>query len=254
VRVHKAKTPPKSIRYLLYADRRLPKISLRRMSVPVRKAKKAARSIRLKNPARATNSMRLPWAISPWAIVAGMTCLMTAAALVAARQPSHTADVASVHAQPDATTPRETLTLPVRVKTNKAVVPEASTTAVVAKTYSADASREKAPAMESTLKAATVEPTSKPEVQSLAPVTITGCLELDQETFWLKNTSGVAAPKSRGWRSGFLKKGPSPVELVDATNTLKLPNYIGQRVTASGVLTNRALRARSLQRVAASCG
>ncbi len=40
---------------------------------------------------------------------------------------------------------------------------------------------------------------------------------------------------------------------MDATNTLKLPNYVGQRVAATGMLMNREMRARSLQRAAASC-
>ena len=86
------------------------------------------------------------------------------------------------------------------------------------------------------------------------PVTITGCLELDEETFWLKDAAGVDAPKSRSWRSGFLKRRSSQIELVDAANTLKLPNYVGQRVAATGTLLNREMRARSLQRLAISCG
>ncbi len=86
------------------------------------------------------------------------------------------------------------------------------------------------------------------------PVTITGCLELDEATFWLKDAAGVDAPKSRSWRSGFLKRRSSQIELVDAANTLKLPNYVGQRVAATGTLLNREMRARSLQRLAISCG
>ena len=111
----------------------------------------------------------------------------------------------------------------------------------------------KTPAVESASKAAAVESTAKADVQNVAPVTITGCLDLDEETFWLKNTSGVDAPKSRSRRSGFLKKRPSRIEFVDATNALKLPNYVGQRVASTGMLTNREMRARSLRRVAASC-
>jgi len=116
-------------------------------------------------------------------------------------------------------------------------------------------SASKAPAIESasTPKAVAVESTPKTDAQNLAPVTITGCVELDEETFWLKGTSGSDAPKSRSWRSGFLKKRPSPIELVDAGHTLKLPNFVGQRVAATGVLMNREMRARSLQRVGASC-
>jgi hypothetical protein len=167
---------------------------------------------------------------------------MAAAALIAARQPSHRDDVASVDAQADANTPSEKVAMAARLET-KTVVSRTPATAV-AKTQ--------AVAAESVLKTA-VESTSKADVQNVAPVTITGCLELDEETFWLKGTSGVDAPKSRSWRSGFLKRRPSPIELVDAANTLKLANYVGQRVAATGILMNREMRARSLQRVGAAC-
>ncbi len=95
--------------------------------------------------------------------------------------------------------------------------------------------------------------TAKADVENVAPFTITGCLELDEEIFRLKDTTGVEAPKSRSWRSGFLKKRASPIELMDATNTLKLPNYVGQRVAVTGMFMNREMQARSLRPVAASC-
>jgi len=214
--------------------------------------------------------MRFPWAVSPRVIVLGVICVMAAAALIAARQPSHQGDVASVDAQLEANAPPEKVAVAARLETKRTVVSKAPATVAEAKPRTADASMKhtravesvkamgvesalKTPMVESTPKAAAVEPTSKADVQNLAPATITGCLELDEETFWLKDTSGVDAPKSWSWRSGFLKKRSSPIELVDATNTLKLAKYIGQRVAATGVLMNREMRARSLQRVAASC-
>ena len=118
----------------------------------------------------------------------------------------------------------------------------------------------KAPATETTAAAKTstapasveTKPTVEP-VKAMALVTITGCLALEKETFWLKEASGGDAPRSRSWRSGFLKKRPSSIKLVDATNALKLPNHIGQRVAATGTLMDREIRANSLRRVAASC-
>ena len=98
-----------------------------------------------------------------------------------------------------------------------------------------------------------VQPTAKADVESSPPVTITGCVELDEQTFWLTDTTGVDAPRARSWRSGFLKKRSSNIELVDASHALKLPSYVGQRVTATGILTKRELRAHSVQRIAASC-
>ena len=83
--------------------------------------------------------------------------------------------------------------------------------------------------------------------------TITGCLELDGETFRLKDTTGADIPKSRSWKSGFLKKGSASIDVVDAANSLHLANHIGQRVSVSGTLVDREMQVRSLRRVAASC-
>jgi hypothetical protein len=84
-------------------------------------------------------------------------------------------------------------------------------------------------------------------------VTITGCLEREAETFRLKDTSGSDAPKARTWKSGFLKKSAAPVEVVDGGNKAKLPSHVGQRVSVTGVLVDREMQLRSLQRVAPSC-
>ena len=128
-----------------------------------------------------------------------------------------------------------------RLETKKTLVskaPATKTTAAV-KTSTAPASVETKPTVES--------------VKATAPVTITGCLELEEKTFWLKDASGGDAPKSRSWRSGFLKKRPSSIKLVDAANALKLPSHVGQRVAATGTLIDREIRANSLRRVAVSC-
>jgi hypothetical protein len=86
-----------------------------------------------------------------------------------------------------------------------------------------------------------------------SPVTITGCLELDKETFRLKDTAGLDAPKSRSWKSGFLKKKTASIAIVDATNKVKLPNHVGERVEVTGMLVDREMQVRSLQRIATSC-
>lgn len=198
------------------------------------------------------------------AVLLAVICVMAAAALIAARQPSQRADVTTVDAQP------EQVAAAVRLDTTKTVASKAPAAAVAAKTHAADTtmgntpavesvgaltmeSAANAPTVESAAKAPAVEPKSTADVQNSAPVTITGCLERDEETIWLKDASGTDAPKSRSWRSGFLKKRSSPIELVDTADTLNLPNYVGQRVAATGMLLNREMRVRSLQRVAASC-
>ena len=51
MRAKKAKTPRRSLRYLLYADRALQRISLRRVSVRTKKTKKPTRTVRAKKTA-----------------------------------------------------------------------------------------------------------------------------------------------------------------------------------------------------------
>jgi hypothetical protein len=90
--------------------------------------------------------------------------------------------------------------------------------------------------------------------QKTALVTITGCLvQHGDETFRLKDTSGAAVPASRSWKSGFLKKGPSTIDVVDRANHAGLPAHVGQRVSVTGVLVDREMRVNSLQRIASSC-
>ena len=93
----------------------------------------------------------------------------------------------------------------------------------------------------------------KPSAPKAAPVTITGCLERNDETFRLKDTSGADAPKSRSWKSGFLKKGPKPIDVVDSSKRLKLGDHVGQRVSVTGTLVDREMQVRSVKRVAPSC-
>jgi hypothetical protein len=99
--------------------------------------------------------------------------------------------------------------------------------------------------------------TTKHEIPDVkdAPIsaTLNGCLERDGEDFRLKDTEGEKAPKARSWKSGFLKKGSSKIDVVDAGNRLKLKDHVGQRVTVSGMLSDREMQARSLKSVAPSC-
>jgi hypothetical protein len=251
VRMKKAIKSPRSIQYLLSADPRLQRISLRRISERLKKAKPSPRAIRMKNPPGSRNSMRLPLAMSSQAILLGVICVVAAAALVTARQPSHRADVASVDAR-EASARLEHVPMAARLETKNTVVSKAPPIAAVVKTNAAAVSMPKTLAVES-VKTPAVESTAEADVQSVAPVVITGCLERDEETFWLKDTAGVDAPKSRSWRSGFLKKRPSRIELVDASKTLTLTIYVGHRIAATGMLRNGEMRARSLRQIAESC-
>ena len=99
--------------------------------------------------------------------------------------------------------------------------------------------------------------TTKHEIPDVkdAPIsaTINGCLERDGDEFRLKDTEGEKAPKARSWKSGFLKKGSPKIDVVDSGNRLKLKDHVGQRVTVSGMLSDREMQARSLKSVAPSC-
>jgi hypothetical protein len=84
-------------------------------------------------------------------------------------------------------------------------------------------------------------------------VTIAGCLAQDGESFRLKDTSGADAPRSRSWKSGFFKKSPAAVDVVDTSHRLKLTNHVGERVIVTGTIAEGEMQVRSLRRVATSC-
>jgi hypothetical protein len=88
-----------------------------------------------------------------------------------------------------------------------------------------------------------------------APVTITGCLEVsvDQDDFRLTDTEGADAPRSRSWRTGFLKKRSTPIALVDAPDRIALQTHVGRRVSATGLLTSHDLKVSALRVVGPSC-
>lgn len=93
------------------------------------------------------------------------------------------------------------------------------------------------------------------ESAALAQITITGCLEIstDEDRFRLTDTDGASAPKSRSWRTGFLKKRSAPVDLVWPSGTLVSAKQVGKRVAATGVLMSRALKVTSVRIVSPSC-
>jgi hypothetical protein len=105
---------------------------------------------------------------------------------------------------------------------------------------------------------ATPSETVRTEVAPVAStqplVTLTGCLEMsvNGESFRLNGTDGTDAPKSRSWRSGFMRRRTAPVAL-EAAGTLGLKSTVGHRVAATGVLSGTTLRIASLRVVSSSC-
>jgi hypothetical protein len=83
--------------------------------------------------------------------------------------------------------------------------------------------------------------------------TLTGCLVRSDKDFRLNDTTGVNAPKSRSWKSGFLAKRSASVSIVPTSSDLPLAKHVGERVTVSGTLIERQMQVRTLRRVSASC-
>lgn len=88
-----------------------------------------------------------------------------------------------------------------------------------------------------------------------APVTLTGCLEVsvNQDAYRLTDIEGADAPKSRSWRTGFLKKRSAPVALVEPPDRLALQTNVGRRVMATGLLISHDLKVSALRVVGSSC-
>ena len=113
--------------------------------------------------------------------------------------------------------------------------------------------RRKTVAPEETQPSAAQAPAFNAPVQKVASVTITGCLEHDEETFWLSDASGADAPTARSWKSGFLKKRPSRIELIRRTARASVDEL--RRASRVGDGDNRQPRdaARSLHPLSATC-
>lgn len=89
--VKRAKKAPRAIQYLLNVDQRLQKISLRRISERLKK--RPARPVRSKNSTASRTLVHVPSPISARAIPLAVTCVVAAAALIAASQSRPGADV-----------------------------------------------------------------------------------------------------------------------------------------------------------------
>jgi hypothetical protein len=116
-----------------------------------------------------------------------------------------------------------------------------------------EAPEKKLPAVHAAASAATPAAQAATMAATAPSVTLTGCLEGTDDSFRLKDTAGAEAPRSRSWKSGFLKKGPATIDLVDAGHSVKLADNVGRRVSVTGQLVDREMHVRSMRRVSASC-
>jgi hypothetical protein len=182
-------------------------------------------------------------------LLVGVVCAAAAVILIAARMPA-LEDVVETRAQ--------STVLSAPLAANSVTAKKAPAKAVSASKMAAPAAasvqRVSASSASPAIESAPMQVAETPAVKaSLSPVTVTGCLERDGETFRLKDADGQSAPKARSWKSGFLKKGAPKVEVIDSANRLKLKDHVGQRVSVTGMLDEREMQARSLQRVSSAC-
>jgi hypothetical protein len=95
---------------------------------------------------------------------------------------------------------------------------------------------------------------AKANTAAVSSVTVSGCLERDDEAFRLTDTSGAQAPKERSWRTGFVTKRNKDLEVVESSKKLKLRDHVGHRVSMTGTVQESELRASTIRHLAASCG
>lgn len=98
------------------------------------------------------------------------------------------------------------------------------------------------------------EPVSASTESWPAPLTITGCLDRDGDEYRLTNAAGMGVPKTRSWKSGFLKKtSASSITVVDANRRSRLQDHVGQKVSVTGTLVNREMTLGTLRPLSESC-
>jgi hypothetical protein len=170
--------------------------------------------------------------IDPRAMLVGGVCVLGAVVLMAMPRASESTQAALT--TPTASHPEWSTS--VAAPKSRTVVPEG--------TSARDAVSESDPA---------TPVASSGEQAASAPATIAGCLERDNDAFMLKDAAGADAPKTRSWKSGFLVKRASQVELIDEGRTFRLASHVGQRIETRGVLVDHEMRVQSL-RVQGSCG
>ena len=260
--------------YLLSADSKFRRLSLKKISERVKGARRRARGRSIAKaatagePAPTAARNPAPATVASIALVfAGLFLLATLAGgswpsassvdpQVSAAQAENasvlTADVASapvvrakpLTASPAANAPRAVNALPVPAAVNAKATSQP--------TEAAKPRAEIAPVPPSPARpSASADAHSAAAAASIDTVTISGCLDFDGKSTWLKDTSGVDAPRTRSWRSGFLRKRSPRIALVDGPGSAEA--YDGRLVSVTGVLVDREMRVSSLKPIAGDC-
>jgi hypothetical protein len=268
-------------------SRRVKKPARAKRGTRTRESSRATKHVRTAKPARVEETALVPQSprvnpgLGAWAVGIVVICVVTTALLLAVSlssveradeatiDPLDEVDAArleSLRASEVPTVDRRREDLAGQVQ--PAGVPKPSSRALAGLVPSTPSAPETAvktmpleamPAVKATPLAETIEKqlnaelTASTRFENAPLVTVTGCLEADDETFRLKDTTGADVPTGRSWKTGFLKKRSASIEVVDAANRMRLTNHVGQRVTLTGTLVDREMQVRSLQRLAESC-
>lgn len=190
------------------------------------------KTTRPKTAARDKKPMGLTSAIGPKATTALVICVIAGGIMVGARQQETKRKNAAA----------------ADVRTDMAPMPGGKPASTPKKATTVSAARSASPGVAAASVSAPVA-----QVAKGARATVVGCLEGEGVAFRLTDTTGADAPRARSWKSGFLKKGASPVKLVGSSNALNLAGNVGRRVSVTGTLANREMEAHSMHRVAGSC-
>jgi hypothetical protein len=277
VRAKKANSRSKSIRYLLSLDRTLHRPSVRRLVERVKPARRrtsakvtakqatrsAARSSKPARPAARRARAQRPgdasgsgsqFFLEPRTIFLGLGCVVIAAVLLTGlgQGPEEDAQIARINESPFASSSNADTVDVQDVEPTREPVSRPTTT------RPAPAPVEPAPTVRTAALTSAPVPETTPAVDSApaeviasTPVTVTGCLERKDDVYRLTDTSGELTPKSRTWKSGFLRKRSASIELIDAAH-LRLASFVGRRIETTGVVEDREMRVKTL-RVQGTC-
>ena len=239
----------------------------KKMARPAGRSVKPVRRVRAKKtttatarPATPVHAPRTVTLSSRASLMAAMV-VVTGAAILAARGVPSAPETPATDLHLEAPAPPEAFVIVPEADAAERVIarapaPEAKTVVAEAKAPAPTAATEAAPpaAVEAPVPALAIEtPIATTTARTTATTTVAGCLTFDDGSYRLKDATGTEAPKSRSWKSGFLKKNTVTIDIVDARHALSLPSYVGQRVEVGGTLLERELQAHSLQRLADSC-
>ena len=101
------------------------------------------------------------------------------------------------------------------------------------------------------------KPKDKPKADKPKAVTLSGCVRNGGEDngFVLTKVEGADAPRARGWKTGYLLKRRTNVDVVAGSSSIRLKDHVGRRVTVNGTLEQKEraqVKVRSI-RVLSAC-